>query len=600
MGRIYITKKKEVMTTPSPRVVCFSRVGIAPFPMFFPVWSTRIVLHGTTAQQAIDLFISLPSSPTTTTTMTRVGEMATLVDDANHSVDQMLSRVDDTMFLSLRLVATHDAITEYDEDIDDIRQMLMANTTLMIQLHQLQQKCYLFEASLAHNDPITNQTTFEHLVGEFHHLVGGLTKNDEFDVETGYGGDSGASSSTLRDTPPPMTPKMSVLNLKLKPMRCNQAKINKKKSRYRLLSIYNINPLLGTPVLAAAPQFDDFHSPEETTDGDGYETTDDYIPGNGGGYKYEYFPVADDFSSNIVYGTQGSEPPKGIRGGSLPEVLFDHLSPDNIPRISHFLSYGNLRKPPPTPLEIQREPEYSFDGVDDVDAESIISTDPVLASTITNFDDFLRGSRMDISGLALEIPAATTLADLFFEKKTVTVASSYKYHLPSVALVAPVVAELAVCASVGGTSVGSTRQLLSSMINEEPKKPPSWVPSSPKAWVPSPVIAMPGQIWPFLKQDMAATPPTVNKKPPSPTDSMAADFVDIINEARRPIKAVTLVSEQRRPIRIPGGLRGSHSRITIGGHHAYIDHGDSLIFRQPQISRVKRGDLSDALSRSLN
>ncbi|KAK6456884.1 uncharacterized protein RJT20DRAFT_126959 [Scheffersomyces xylosifermentans] len=46
-----------------------------------------------------------------------------------------------------------------------------------------------------------------------------------------------------RHTPTPLKSQISISNLKLKPIRCNTAKVYKKKSHYRLSSIYNLNPI---------------------------------------------------------------------------------------------------------------------------------------------------------------------------------------------------------------------------------------------------------------------------------------------------------------------------------------------------------------------
>ncbi|KAI5969966.1 hypothetical protein CANMA_001006 [Candida margitis] len=183
-------------------------------------------------------------------------------------------------------------LLQNDYDIDEIRHLMNTNQSCMIQLSALNEKSFYLESNLPINDCITNQTSFENLNTEYNHILSKLAANnqvssdgdyeyeqdlasnlqqiniddsyiddesgeedeeeDELDQED-YVNDAQLESTSPTLEPPDLKKMISISNLQLKPMRCASSSstnatsqprsISKKKSRYRLSSIYNINPV---------------------------------------------------------------------------------------------------------------------------------------------------------------------------------------------------------------------------------------------------------------------------------------------------------------------------------------------------------------------
>lgn len=643
--------------------------------------------------------------------MTQLDRIMDYVDAINTRSSQILDTMDLAALVMARIQMYHDSIADYDHDIDDIRDVLLDNVTSIHQLNQLYEKCYLLEANLASNDGFTNHTTFEHLTTEFQYVVKGLARNDAYDATATatnqrliyqhneldspllhqqsqqtdqYVDDS--SSHTLHDSLAEdinvVSAKLSMLNLKLKPIKCHNTKVNKKKSKYRLLSIYTLNPFavpldVTTPVIDNMAQFkpnpdlDDLQTPDITQnefpapeDEVGEEDEDD---------------IEDDIEEDdgIVYGVVQDTSPmfkRTIRGGgklllhkaaSLPDILFDqpYLTDDHYEqeppttqrdfqrRLAHFISCNALPDmPQSSPGGLNHEPQFT--AYDDSDIESISSDDtfgqaPTSASSLTNLDEYLRKLRVDINDVAPELPTKTSLHDLFLDKRTVTV-SALVYHTPTIMCnTAPIVEPSAVCASFSGNTngFGSSKQLLSSMINRQPapKRLLAVVSTSvgqlaPVAMAgPRPVLSplhislLISNFWNSLLASPSSlptkrkrrSPPPPSQNPPrlNPADDLTNSFLELMRRSKEkqaqpppppdrlrqiqsqprhgPIKPVNPLSEKRRPIRIPGAIPGARSLLIIGERGALINHGESLIFHRPRMSQVRQRALSEALSQSL-
>ena len=237
--------------------------------------------------------------------MSRLDLILSIVDKLEARSNDILSTVEDSNRLINHLASMNEEITSLDSSIEDIGDLLSDNTNNMNQFSNLYEKSFYLESNLDVNDIITSQTSFETLTNEFHHLVKRLERNDYYSrvpyvdhrqnedslyqnensihhnkdsthhnesdesvqdmsyevpshMETVY--EAPSHMDTAYDSPlnkitpttfhpdtPPTVPQMhnkvSLSNLKLKPIRCNSTKLYKKKSRYRLSGIYNINPI---------------------------------------------------------------------------------------------------------------------------------------------------------------------------------------------------------------------------------------------------------------------------------------------------------------------------------------------------------------------
>lgn len=229
--------------------------------------------------------------------MSRLDLILSIVDKLEARSNDILSTVEDSNRLINHLVSMNEEISSLDSSIEDIGDLLSDNSNNMNQFSNLYEKSFYLESNLHVNDIITSQTSFETLTNEFHHLVKRLERNDYYSrvpyvnhpqnedsihqnensihhnerdesihksyevpshmdtvyetpthMDTAYDStlDNITPTTFHPDTPPTvpqMHNKVSLSNLKLKPIRCNSRKVYKKKSRYRLSGIYNINPI---------------------------------------------------------------------------------------------------------------------------------------------------------------------------------------------------------------------------------------------------------------------------------------------------------------------------------------------------------------------
>ncbi|KAI5958023.1 hypothetical protein KGF57_002831 [Candida theae] len=198
-------------------------------------------------------------------------------------------------------------LLNHDHDIGEIRHLMDNNQSCLVHLNALNERTFYLQSNLPINDYITNQTSFENLNTEYNYILSKLASNnqiqedDKEEAEHENGGEIEPDSSQLNiddsyidgdsyeeeeDTeedhdfetedyihhnethsvsptlePPNLKKMISISNLQLKPMRCASSStaaptfpntittlsqprsIQNKKSRYRLSSIYNINPV---------------------------------------------------------------------------------------------------------------------------------------------------------------------------------------------------------------------------------------------------------------------------------------------------------------------------------------------------------------------
>ncbi|RCK56569.1 hypothetical protein Cantr_05629 [Candida viswanathii] len=205
-----------------------------------------------------------------------------------NEIESRANRLTDSVSQSNDLINTiaflNQTASKFDQTIDELGALIEDNTRSLNEFKSLHERAFYLDSNLLHNEGITNQQTFEHITQEYIHLLGNLRKNDDYcmgeeeevpdehlqDRDTGYDMSQSPQQPCNVDPPPPLQPPssqqpeqeqpfiqeqvhppdlkkmISISNLRLKPMRCasstNQS-IAKKKSRYRLSSIYNINPV---------------------------------------------------------------------------------------------------------------------------------------------------------------------------------------------------------------------------------------------------------------------------------------------------------------------------------------------------------------------
>ncbi|KAI5964584.1 uncharacterized protein KGF55_001653 [Candida pseudojiufengensis] len=183
-------------------------------------------------------------------------------------------------------------ILQYDNNIQELIKLMEFNKSCLVELNTLNLKCFHLNTNLQTSEDslAMNKENFESLSNQYNHILEKLEINDQFKIqdikqdkqdcnikesididivseeedyeESDEDEQDSMNVSQEKDlysstpTPPDLKKMISISNLKLKPMRCTTSsstcssnpetfnrKCSKQKSRYRLSSIYNLNPI---------------------------------------------------------------------------------------------------------------------------------------------------------------------------------------------------------------------------------------------------------------------------------------------------------------------------------------------------------------------
>ncbi|EMG49728.1 hypothetical protein SBY92_004403 [Candida maltosa Xu316] len=257
----------------------------------------------------------------------RLDHIFSYVNEIERRTNKLTDVVSNSNELINSLSLINDSVTQFDNDIDEIRELIDSNNKSINEFKSLHEKAFYLESNILHNDNITNFQSFEHITEEYIHLLSNLRGNDKYscqDVqedtpirqseivepqlqhEPHQPHQSSPASSPHPQPqepvpepenevhhPPDLKKMISISNLKLKPMRCTSTEnqtLSKKKSRYRLSSIYNINPIayddsvVGTSTTYSTTSSDNNHNASISTR---EEYEDDHRMENSVSHSYE-------------------------------------------------------------------------------------------------------------------------------------------------------------------------------------------------------------------------------------------------------------------------------------------------------------------------
>lgn len=467
--------------------------------------------------------------------MSRLALILRIVDKLEARSNDILSTVEDSNRLINHLVSMNEEISTMDSRIDDIGDLLSDNTRNIHEFSSLYEKSFYLESNLHVNDSVTNQTSFETLTNEFQYLVKRLERNDYYsrapfnaqeheqehdqELEQEHEQQHGhyeykqdaARDELHEETHAPAIPriqnKVSLSNLKLKPIRCNSRKIYKKKSRYRLSGIYNINPIAYEEVLSGLEE-SDIEEKDEVNDmneeSSFQKPFSDYNYLDQFNTPFKTIPSISDHtntSSNIMHNEDhiyedpdeisfqpeelnslASSPNetvihKRIRSNSLPEShhKIDEDSDEKLRmnRLKSFISYHNIHrsfeihhdpipKSPPTTLI-----DDDFDNISvcsDLSYYSPAKQAPNqdVQDDFDNFEKYLRQSRVDLKDAFPNIKKSTSHESIFEPKP-----KPFKFHNPAASMLASSkVSE----ATVFYTSEPTRKKSVSFAETQDPKK----------------------------------------------------------------------------------------------------------------------------------
>jgi hypothetical protein len=508
------------------------------------------------------------------------------------------------------------------------------------------------------NDSLANAFSIECLQNEYSHIKSAfLTVNSS----TGFSKDENPkenitasdeeNNNIFHPPSPSLATVLSLSNLKLKPIRCKSKKIYKKKSRYRLSSIYNINPVA----------YDDCSSPIDLSieyPHDESFISLDHNDSKDSGHSEETLNINTSSDSVLLKHDESSGLDTSItdsdttvvnhskhnRSKSLPETntifstigtmknsnLFHQFDDDHelrSNRLNHFISQPNLYLGLPLRNEITNIPHSPTLDVDliDIDDVSLFSDEEVSPTETTiddNYDNYLRRSKMNLIQ-DLSLIEKSKLHDSILSTKPNRIPESSKFHNPistikiSNPTVEPTIENLDTgtihCKGIKRVSFDlkeDPKQLLSDMITRNNENL-MHLASEPMSLSPKPSLI---DIF-NLTLSSPSSSNSSNLRTPTRRHSSTEDWTnnllhfinpkdetpEKIRELKmkpksKPITADNDVQLKRKPIRIPG----SHSRLTIGpGNTRIINHGISSPFRKPISSKISHASLREALSQSM-
>ncbi|KAK6200018.1 uncharacterized protein RJT21DRAFT_38784 [Scheffersomyces amazonensis] len=167
----------------------------------------------------------------------RLDQICALVNSLEHKSNQVFTTASQTS--SLLNTFSH-SITQLNREVDDITHQMENNYTYVREFTNLYEKAFYLETSITSNDHLTNLATFDNLAQEYKFLLDKLSHNESIST---INDTSTSTTSTTTTIVKPISNKISVSNLQLKPIRCNSKKVYKRKSKYRLSGIFNVNPV---------------------------------------------------------------------------------------------------------------------------------------------------------------------------------------------------------------------------------------------------------------------------------------------------------------------------------------------------------------------
>lgn len=500
--------------------------------------------------------------------MSRLDQLISYVDELDKKSNRLLDSIYDSTEIIQRISYLGLKSIEIDNELDNLRAIIWNNSQCLQQYNDLKQKSELISNNFDVNDLYTNQTNYDNLNCEYnlvlqkflindqniafnpqinlanqnenqklahidHHPIynpipppnhqlqvsNQLQVNQESQPEAASDFHSDIDtlkSINLEIQTPTLSNKLSLSNLKLKPIRCNNKKVYKKKSCYRLSSIYNINPIAydelnSTDCFNSPTQnYDDFdnndcnnhedkHTPylqdlkydtpsrhsKRINDFDNISTEISHDDNN----NFENYQ--DDSTVTTVDNNSCLNPKSRNRSNSLPEAntsslfssfalmkpsnIFSHYESQNLrnTRLQHFISQRELRPQTTDITDFNDVLLSSKNNIQDIDDISIFSDEEDQFENENqefSFNSYLRQSRNNLLENFPNTPKKSSLHDSVLSKPTITVASSFKFNNPgkSIKLSTPTVEPTLANLDTGAIQMKDIKRKCSN-IKDDPK-----------------------------------------------------------------------------------------------------------------------------------
>lgn len=539
--------------------------------------------------------------------MSKIDLLLSFVDEMTARSGRIVESIRESDALIHSINSINTAIASADSQIDTFDGLFLRNREYLNELDRLQRRTFFLESTMPLNDRVTNQTCYDNLHAEFQYLMGRLNQHIvEKHEDVDYHDDTAETEDEVVTPVNSLKNLILISDLRLKPIRCRSAKVEKKKSRYRLSSAYNIIPVAGEELTS-------LHTPRDSNLGHSYSENTISPP------------------MSILETNSASTTPENDGVGSKRADSAEKSPSKSDPlRRSHFVDNDEMDsvRGSPTFRPLNADVSLRSFDIDDLSDVSDLSSEwngeeLDTFDILDNFDQFLRQLRLDLSrALPIVTHARSQAQKVVFHNP---VDSIQKATTAPIALsLAPERAQSALF-TLPALPVGNTTAYLTLVME---KGPVLQLVSTPKRFPFFDLLGLPtpsktsenrprrqsldliGQLLTssFLQlvNSPVVAPPIQSQSVPRlvTLPSPPPRIKELKKRSKKdPILAQNDLYTKRLPPQMeirPRRRDGAHSNLIIGPNRTrIISHGEQSVFRKPLASKVSQGSLREALANSM-
>lgn len=389
-------------------------VGPARLPSS-PLWSEQNLsqtIHTSHSFRYIHYLHLLHHSLHCIPTMSRIDALLVMADAISSRSESISLSVEESNNLVLRIIQLNSHITYADSEIDTMTELLNKNNICINEFEKLNERSFFLDSNLHLNEKFTNLTSFHNLTKEYSYILETFRHHNQR-----YLVDTEDSAPVTKSSESGLKSKLSISNLNLRPLRCRNLKVERKKSRYRLSAAYTLNPLQEGESEARR----DISKLSADTN----ETYHSLMGSN-----------HDSTSISSALDTHSFEQYDGPAYTESP--TFKQLSPSNMELL-----------------------DYDGDNVSQSSGLSLLPSPPKF--DLENFNQFLRPSRIDLRTTFAGAPLKKSSShDLIFSENKPSIKSTFKFHNPADTII-----------NKGNMCQPTVETISTSTVSEGPQKRPA-------------------------------------------------------------------------------------------------------------------------------
>ncbi|PVH15708.1 uncharacterized protein CXQ87_003554 [Candidozyma duobushaemuli] len=340
--------------------------------------------------------------------MSRIDDLLRMADAISNRSDSIASSMDESNTLISRIISLNSQITAADSEIDAMTELLNKNNVCINEFEKLHERSYFLDSNLHLNESFTNETSFLNLNKEYNYMLDTFRHhNQRFLSHEEPVQQNHVPNKELKNM-------LSISNLNLRPLRCRNQKVEKKKSRYRLSAAYTLNPL-----------------------SENEEAIRNISKSSAGTYDHQ---------------------------DSIMDMQHDTTGISSSSETHDYDFYGGSASESPTFKRLNPVDMNKLDlDIDSLSHCSGLSGSPVSPKfDLDNFDDFLRPSRVDVSKAFPAPLKKSSSHDSIFSEKEKTFKPSFKFHNPAATII-----------NKGNVSQPTVETIFTSTVEDKPQQGPS-------------------------------------------------------------------------------------------------------------------------------